>query len=324
MKKIMLFLISLALTLTIFTGCENKAKQASLDAIADSYASNSYYDEEQKEIDAIVSDYTSKIEEAKSDEDIKKLEEEAIEKIGSVYTKEKIDGIRADAEEALKMVKGKILPYQQVRELLPKVKELIGTNQYAELEAAANDLKTLMAGVSEKASFECSNDGVPFSFEVEYTEENGLPKLTYHFSDDVKKCGVKQSNHQILSVSMATICHSSILNPTVDKMASYTIFGFNDEMIVYCGEESDRMYENAPQLARCQINGNDYQFTVFTEEQKATLESDSDEFTNSDGVVTKRDSGDEDPVNYIAVLVSYPSKPKGSTYADRLTWVIVI
>ena len=325
MKKTLSLLIVLCLMVAVFSGCAGKTRTEAIDAIATTASSNAYYEKQQKEVDAVADEYTKKIEEAKDDEVIESLKEEAIEKISVIYTKNQIDSIKSECEEALKLVKGKILPYQEIRELLPKVKALLDTDSnFPELEAAVNDLKTLLAGVSEKASFECTNGGVPFSFEVEYSEENGMPMLTYHFADDVKKCGVKQKDYQIFAASMATVCHSSILNPTVAKMASYITFGFNDEMVVFCDEKGDRMYENAPQLARCQINGNDYQFTILTDEQKAILDSDSDEFSNSDGEVTKRDSGDEDPVNYITVMISYPSKAKGSNLAERLTWVIVL
>lgn len=325
MRKLFTLLFAAALMMICLTGCMSTLREDSLAAIADSYSSDNYLEAQQQEIEGLVAEYTEKINASSDKDEIGKLKDECIDRIKGIYTKETVERIKADAVQSLQLVRGKILPYQEARTLIANVKERMEGDDYDGLEAAVKELNEFTAGVSDTVTYESFNKSVPFSFEAAYSEQDGLPVITYRFSDDVKKCGVLDSSKKIFAISQASICQSSILNPTVKKMVSYSSFGFNDKVVVYCGEDSSRMYENAPHLSRCTVSGNTYQLVLCTNEQKEVLNGDSEVFINSDGEETKRDSGDEDPINYIIIMVWDPANPhKGSTLADRVTWAVIL
>lgn len=312
--------------LSVFSGC-NKAdpKKDSLDAIAASYSANTYYDDEQKEVDKIVDDYTKKIEAAEGEEEIKKLEKEAIEKIAEIYTKDKIDGIKADGEEALALVKGKILPYQQIRELIPKVTDLLESGDYVNAEEAIAGLKALLDSTSDKIVYSYDYNGVSFDVEIAYSLEDGSPVVTCTYPNALTELGINSANREGFQISMSTICCSSVLNPQVDKMLSYVAMLFSDAFEAYCGEDA-QFYIGTPEKARCEVNGNTYKFNLCTPEMKETLFSDSETYINSDGIETQRDTGDENPVNYVTILLTDPSNMNdgGDTLADNLTWIVLL
>ena len=325
MKKILSLFIAAAIFTAALTGCASKTRQTALDAIKDSYASSSYYDAEQKEVDAIVADYTKQIEEAKDDETINKLQAEAIEKITAIYTKDKIDGIKADGEEALKLVKGKILPYQQVRELLTKVNELLKGTDYAAMEDGISELKALIDSASDKATYHYEHNGVSFDSEIAFSSEDNSPVITLTFPDNLSELGLNSANSEAFQVSMSTICSSSVLNPQVEKMLSYVAMLFTDSLIGFSGEDG-RFYLDKPECARCEVNENTYKFNILSPELKEVFSSGSETYINSDGEEVKRDSGDENPIDYVTILVSDPSTidHAGETLADNLTWIVIL
>ena len=325
MKKILSFLLASAIILSVFTGCVTFVRKQSVNAIKKSYSDSSYYEREQKEIDALVDEYTQKIEEAKDKDEIKQLEAEAIEKIGAIYSKDKIDAVKSDAEEALKLVKGKILPYQDLRKCITNVKDLIDTENYAELEEAVAEFKNLLDSASDKKVYHCQYDSVTFDMEASFALEDNSPVVTLSFPDELSKLGLNSGNNEVMQVSMSTICNSSALNPQVDKMLSYVAIIFTDEFTAYCGEDAKFTVET-PDKARCEVDGNTYKFNLCSPEQKETLYSGSATYINSDGLEVNRDSGDDSPVDYVTFMIFDPSNwdDVGNTLADNLTWILIL
>lgn len=324
MKKILSLFVASSLIVAALSGCAFMSRKNSLDELANAYTAENYYEDQQKEVEALIAEYTERINASSDKDEIKKLEEEALEKINAVYTKDHIESLKSDAEEVMALVKGKILPYQQVRELLPKVKELSTSDNYAELDTAVTSLKALLDDASEKMVYQYDFNDVKFDVEAVYSEEEGIPTITLNFKDDVNSLGIKNDSQEYFQVSLSTICHTSVLNPSVDRMLSYNGMLFNDAVVAFCGDDG-QFYVQSPEKARCEQDGNSYKLHLMTPEMKEVLDSDSETFVNSDNVETNRDNGDEDPINYVSVLVSNPSNfNQGNNFAERLTWIVIL
>ena len=237
--------------------------------------------------------------------------------------------LKAEGEEWLgqltgNQLKGKLLPYQQLSELVPRVERLLDSDEYADLESAVRELKEYLTSASEKAVYEYDKDGLKFSFEVAYSEEDGIPVLTYTFNDSYRNYAFDEDKNDDIAIAMSTICHSSPFSPEVERMVSYNGLFFTKTFAAYCGDKGD-YYIDKPQLARCEIDENTYKVKVCTPEQKEILLSDSETFINSDGVETKRDNGETGVMNYITILEQDPSNfESGNCLADRLTWIVLL
>lgn len=326
MKKILTCLLAAALITASLSGCVGSVREDTINELDTSYQADEYYAEQQKEIDDIIAEYSDKINNSSSKDEIAKLKDECIEKINDVDKKEAaLEKAKTNAEEALASVKGLLLPYKETSAALTTLNEKYEAMENpAEINAAADELKAIVEAASTVAVYKYDINGISFDVEVKYSVNGeGIPVAT--LKSTAKWSELDFTGEDYTMFEFAAMLNTSIDQPSIERMLSCNAFSIRSGKTINYLDESFVPSSNPSKARMKVVDEYTYEVEILTSKQLEALNSDSETFTNSDGITTDRNADYKNPLDYI-IIAQFNGSNSGDeyTFTDRILWAVIL